>query len=347
MQYCTWRGSPPTGILPDDAAFPVGTMQVLILLLSLGAISAGAELLVRGATVLALRMGISSLFVGLTVVGFGTSSPELGASLFATLEGSNEVSVGNVVGSNAFNIGVILGATALLRPIRVRLSVLRRDLLVAVVAATVPLAAIALGGELPRWLGSAMVAALAVYIVSAYRAGRRASGEEALAAEGVRSTFQVGEVSGRLALLNALLMAVGLALLFLGSRGFVRSAITLAGAVGVPELVIGLTVVSAGTSLPELVTSIVAARRGNPDIAVGNVIGSNIFNVLGILGVCAVVSPQTVPAQVLSVDVPVMLLATLALLPIVRSGGTISRREGSLLLTGYAVYLAAMFLRGG
>ncbi|HVS10605.1 MAG TPA: calcium/sodium antiporter [Planctomycetota bacterium] len=325
-------------------------MQVLILVLSLCAITAGAELLVRGATVIALRMGLSSLFVGLTIVGFGTSSPELGASLFATLEGSNEVSVGNVVGSNVFNIGLILGATALLKPIRVRLAAVRRDLLVAVAASTLPWAAGGLGGELPRWLGAAMVAALAAYLGLAYRSARRTGAEEALAAEELRSTFHVDRAPRRLADrlgFNALLVGLGLALLFVGSRGFVLSAIALAAALGISELVIGLTIVSAGTSLPELVTSIVAARRGNPDIAIGNVIGSNIFNLLGILGVCAVVSPQVVPAQVLWLDLPVMFVATLALLPILRSDGAISRSEGGLLLGGYGVYLGAMFVRGG
>ena len=325
-------------------------MQVLILVLALAAITAGAELLVRGATLLALRMGLSSLFVGLTIVGFGTSSPELGASLFATLEGSNEVSIGNVVGSNVFNIGVILGATALLRPIRVRLAAVRRDLLVALAAAALPWAALVWGGELPRAFGAAMVAALAVYLGMAYRTARRAGPEEALAEQELRSTFHIDPAPRRLADtvgFNALLVGIGLALLFVGSRGFVLSAIALAAAMGVSELVIGLTIVSAGTSLPELVTSVVAARRGNPDLAIGNVIGSNIFNLLGILGVCAVVSPQVVPPQMLWLDLPVMFAATLALLPILRSSGAISRGEGGFLLAGYGVYLGAMFIRGG
>jgi cation:H+ antiporter len=145
---------------------------------------------------------------------------------------------------------------------------------------------------------------------------------------------------------NGLLMVTGLVLLTAGSRFFVGSAVGIARAIGVSELVIGLTVVSAGTSLPELVTSLVAARRGNPDLAVGNIIGSNIFNAFGILGVCAVVKGQAVNPQVLAVDTPVLLAATLALLPIMKSGGVISRAEGAVLLAGYAVYLATMILRG-
>jgi cation:H+ antiporter len=324
-------------------------MQVLILVLSLCAITAGAEMLVRGATVIALRMGLSSLFVGLTIVGFGTSSPELGASLFATLEGSNEVSVGNVVGSNIFNIGLILGATALLKPIRVRLAAVRRDLLVAVAASTLPWAAGGLDGELPRWFGAAMVAALAAYLGLAYRSARRAGAEEALAAEEVRSTFHVDPARRRLADtlgFNALLVGLGLALLFLGSRGFVLSAIALAAALGIPELVIGLTIVSAGTSLPELVTSIVAARRGNPDIAIGNVVGSNMFNLLGVLALPGLIRPDDVADDVLLRDFPVMIGVTLLLWIQARGfrdKSVLTRKSGIVLVSIYAAYVAWLF----
>lgn len=323
-------------------------MTVVVLLLGLVAISAGAELLVRGASLLALRAGVSSLFVGLTVVGFGTSAPELGASLAATLEGAVDVSVGNVVGSNILNIAVILGLTALVKPIHVRLAAVRRDLCVAIGAACVPWIGWVLGGAVPRWLGAVLVASLLLYIAVAYRAARAASAvERSLAAAAPGRVLWVPAHRTWLdgATTNVLFVLAGFGLLVLGSRIFVESAIEIARSIGASDLIIGLTIVSAGTSLPELITAVVAARRGNPDIAIGNVIGSNIFNVLGILGTCAVVAPQTISAPVAAIDTPVMLVATLALLPIMRSGGTISRTEGVVLLAGYLVYLALMIAR--
>ena len=324
-------------------------VSVLIIVAGLVAITLGAEILVRGATRLALRAGVSPLFVGLTIVGFGTSTPELGASIVATLEGASEVSAGNVVGSNLFNLGVILGLTAVVRPIHVQLRAVRRDLVVAFGAAALLFASAPMGG-VPRWAGPVLLVVLASYLAVSYRAARRSSAaERALADAELESTLPGSRAAeqraGRPAVDVALVLA-GLALLVVGSKFFVGSALGLARGLGVPELVIGLTVVSAGTSLPELVTSIVAARRGNSDIAIGNVIGSNIFNALGILGAAAIVGPQTVPAALLYVDVPLMLLATLALVPILKNDGRISRVEGALLLGGYAVYAVVLALRG-
>lgn len=319
--------------------------QVLVIAISLGGVTLGAELLVRGASRLALRAGVSSLFVGLTIVGFGTSSPELGASLTATLRQSSDVAMGNVVGSNIFNIGAILGLTALLQPIRVQLSAVRRDLLVAVGAALVPWLALPFAGQIPRPVGLALVALLATYLVGAYRQARRAAAADVqLVEQEMRPAHR--EARGA-TIRDVLLVAGGLALLVIGSRGFVDASIAVARQVGWSELVIGLTLVSAGTSLPELVTSLVAMRRGNTDIAVGNVIGSNIFNALGIVGVCASVAPQAVAHSLLVRDTPVMLAASLALLPIMRSGGRISRVEGGVLLGAYVAYVAYLVGVGG
>lgn len=326
-------------------------MNVLILLASLGVITLGAEVLVRSASIVALRAGVSALFVGLTIVGFGTSSPEMSASMVATLNGSMGVSVGNVVGSNIFNVAVILALTALIQPIRVALAAVRRDLAVAVLAAFVLLLPMALGGVVPRWLGAVMFAALVAYITAAYIGDRKAKpADETLAEHEVRSSLSIEEPAPKVrAWYDATpahlgLIGGGLALLVFGAKWFVGSAIAIAQSFGVPEDVIGLTIVSAGTSMPELVTSIVAARRGNPDIAVGNVIGSNIFNILGIAGLCACVAPQAVSPEMLRVDIPVMIVTTLALIPIMRSGGTISRGEGAALLCGYGVYLAYLLI---
>jgi cation:H+ antiporter len=318
---------------------------ILIILVSLGAITLGAEFLVRGSSRLALRAGVSSLFVGLTIVGFGTSSPELGASLTATLRQSADVAMGNVVGSNIFNIGVILGLTALLKPIRVQLAAVRRDLLVAVGAAVVPWLALPFAGYIPRPVGIVLLALLVTYIAIAYRSARKAPPAEVrLVEEEMAPALSVKKSS---TLLDIVLVVAGLGLLVLGSRGFVDAAIGVARQIGWSELFIGLTLVAFGTSLPELVTSLVAMKRGDAEIAVGNVIGSNIFNSFGIVGVCATVAPQAVNHSLTMRDTPVMLLATLALLPMMRSGGRISRLEGGVLLGGYVAYVFVLFRMGG
>lgn len=325
-------------------------MEWLYLIVSLAVVTLGAEGLVRGASLLALRMGVSPLFIGLTIVGFGTSSPELAASVVATLRGSTGVSVGNVIGSNIFNIGVIVGITALIRPIRAQLGAIRRDLRVAIGAAAIPWLSLLFGGTLPRAGGVIFVLLLLVYLAVAYRSNRSAPADEASLAENeLMDTVAVPRTSGRildLAWVNAVLVVGGLILLIAGSRVFVTSAITLARSAGLSELLIGLTIVSAGTSMPELVTSVVAGARRNPDIAVGNIIGSNIFNIFGILGLSAIIRPQVLDTHVLAIDVPVMMLATLALIPIIRSRGVISRAEGAILLLGYGLYLVVLLLRG-
>ncbi|MCB9898709.1 MAG: calcium/sodium antiporter [Planctomycetes bacterium] len=329
-------------------------MDVLLIVFGLVLVTLGAELLVRGASALALAAGVSPLFIGLTIVGFGTSSPELSASLTASAQGATDVAVGNVVGSNLFNIAVILGLTALLKPIRVHFPMLRREVLVALGAAAVPWLALLSDGVVSRAAGAALLLFLIGHLAWSYRAARRASARErALAAVELRDTLDLGTSASSSPTrrarpwLDALLVLVGLLLLVQGSRTFVTSAISLAHRAGISELVIGLTIVSVGTSLPELVTSVVAAFRGSPDIALGNVLGSNVFNSFGILGTCAVVRPQAVPHAVLVFDTPAVLLATLLVIPIMRSGGVISRVEGGVLLAAYGGYLALLLTRGG
>lgn len=329
----------------------------LILIGALVVLTAGAEALVRGASAAALRLGVSPLFVGLTVVGFGTSSPELAASVAATLRGQLGISVGNVVGSNIFNIAVILGVTALVSPIVIGIDAVRRDLRIMIAAVVVPFAAAFLGHEVPQWLGGLMVLGLVAFLWSAYAAGRRAGAEEKAraAAEleaslGVHAPGEGGAAPAAKPPLGerwwfcAVLVLGGLGALIGGAHYFVLSAVEIARGFGISELVIGLTIVAAGTSMPELVTSIVAAIRRSPDIAVGNIIGSNIFNILGILGVAAVIRPQTVSSQVLVLDLPVMLAACLALGPLLKSGGRISRIEGACLLAAYGVYLGVLLV---
>jgi cation:H+ antiporter len=314
--------------------------------IALALVTLGAELLVRGAVVLAHRLRVSPFFIGLTVVGFGTSTPELFTSLIATLRGADDLSVGNVVGSNLFNIAFILGITALLVPIPVRYASVRPQVWWALGAALVPFAALATAGHLSALLGLALLAGLVAYLWTGFREGRR----DAEAVAGTPPRDPPGTAGGgawaQHPAAAALFVAVGLVLLIGGSALLVDGATRLARGVGVSELVIGLTVVAGGTSAPELFTSLVAALRRQHEISVGNILGSNVFNGLGILGLTAVVGGQQVAAQVLRLDAPLLVGLTLALFPILRSGARISRGEGALLLASYLAYLGALFARG-
>ncbi|TVQ61594.1 MAG: sodium:calcium antiporter [Phycisphaerales bacterium] len=319
-------------------------MVWLVLVAGLALVTLGAELLVRGGTALAFRLGVPPLFIGLTVVGFGTSTPELSASVVATLDGSSEVSIGNVVGSNIFNIAVILAVAAIVMPIRVRIAELHRELVVMTLVALVPFAAWMTGGVVPGWMGGVLLGLLVVYLGDAIVRARRAGAEDRaqMAGELAQAEPVVAGGAGRSVWLSLALIVGGLGALILGGSLFVRSATSIAGAWGVPEVIIGLTIVAAGTSLPELATSVVAALRGSSDVAVGNVVGSNIFNVLGILGIAALVGPQSVPRQVLVFDAPVMLAVSLAAWWMLRTGETLTRREGLVLLGVFGAYLATL-----
>jgi len=317
--------------------------SLALMVVSLVVLTLGAELLVSGSVALARRLRISSFFVGLTIVGFGTSTPELFTSLLATLRGQTGIAVGNVVGSNIFNIAFILGLTALIAPIPVRLAAVRSEIWVVIALALAPFLAVFSGGVLGRWLGALLLAALVVYLwVGAVR-GRREGAKSAeleheLEAEVGLARAWVGTPVG-----SVLAVAGGLILLVGGSALLVDSATDLARASGVAELVIGLTLVASGTSAPELFTSLVAAARRQSDIAVGNVLGSNVFNIAGILGLSGVVHPQTLDPQVLRLDAPMMLAVSLALIPLVR-GGRIGRVGGGILLAVYGVYLAVLLV---
>lgn len=298
-------------------------MAWLQLLLGLGVLSVGADRLVAGASALALRIGVSPLWVGLTVVAFGTSAPELVVSSMAAVNGQGGIALGNVLGSNICNIGLILGLSALLRPMRVELALLRRDipllLLVSLVAGLV-LSDLAFG----RLEGTLFLLALAIWLVLSGRASQ-SDGE----AHGPRPVAWW---------LAALWVAVGLGALVVGARVFVEGAVDLARGFGVSETVIGLTIVAVGTSMPELATSVVAAVKGHGDIAIGNVVGSNLFNLLGILGVSSLLAPMSDPG-LSRIDLLVMLGFAALLLPLSRTAATLSRREGAVLLALYAGYV--------
>ncbi len=315
----------------------MSALTLLLLVVGLALLIAGAELLVRGAAALARRLGISPLVVGLTVVAFGTSSPELSVSVMSALRGQAELAVGNVVGSNIFNVLLILGLSALITPLVVDRQLVRLDVPI-MLGASFLLPVLAWNGSVGRLEGLLLAGAAVVYTVVLVRLGR--SGERGEPGD-LPAGAGAGSLVGQLAL-----VAAGLAMLVLGSRWLVDGAVALARAVGLSELIIGLTIVAAGTSLPEVAASVVAALRGERDLAVGNVVGSNIFNLLAVLGLAAAVAPAgvAVPAAALHFDIPVMVAVALACLPVFFTGFVIARWEGALFLAYYLAYTLFLVL---
>ena len=300
---------------------------MIYLLLALGflLLVAGGEALVRGAVSIAERLGVSPLLIGLTLVGFGTSTPELVTSLQAAYAGLPGIAVGNIVGSNTANILLILGVAVVIAPIPVARASFARDG-VALGAAAVLCTAVVLYGTLDRWLGLLLLAALAVYLVVAYLTDR--------------TSEQSTEATSKSPIWLGLLLAVGgITLTIIGARVAVNAAVEIATLWGMSETVVGLTIVAVGTSLPELVTSVMAALRREQAIAFGNVVGSNIYNVLGILGVTAAVRPIAVPAEIAQVDIWVMCAATGAVIASVVWRERIGRLFGVAALGSYALYI--------
>ena len=295
----------------------------------------GGELFVAGSSALALLLGIPQIVIGLTVVSLGTSTPELFVSLISTFQGGDAIAVSNVVGSNIFNALVVLGLSALVVPLRVKSRLVKRDvpLLLGVSMAVWGMAS---GGRLTWQAGLALLVGTAINLIWEMRTASEYSDEEGDFDEGDRATPAVAAAK----------LAGGLVLLVLGSEVLVKGATAAAIGLGVTETVIGLTIVSAGTSMPELVTSLVAAYRGKADLAIGNVVGSNLLNQLVILGVCGVFSGEglLVDPAVISRDLPVMVLTTLALLPILWTRGVVTRLEGGILVGLYGLYLAEQVL---
>lgn len=306
-------------------------MVYVTLILGLALLIAGAEGFVRGASAIAMKLGISPLLIGLTLVGFGTSSPELVISINAALDGSSGLVMGNIVGSNIANILLILGVGAALAPIPVHRTVLKRDggmLILSAIASLV----IVLLGYLDRIAGVILLAMLALYIVRTYLADKKAMA----ALPDVPSRPQGLMANTVIAALFAL---VGLAIILFGARLFVNSAIELAKVFGVSETLIGLTIAAIGTSSPEIVITIISAIRKQMDLALGNVIGSHIFNVFGILGVTALVQPIGMPPELIRGDIWVMLAATALMLAAAWTGKTIMRWEGWMFLAAYGAYM--------
>jgi len=300
-------------------------LTYLILAIGLIALFLGGDFLVKGARGLALRLGLSPMVIGLTVVGFGTSAPELLVSLNAALGGQPGIAIGNVVGSNIANTLLILGLAAVLAPITVTFSAMRRDLF-WMAGATLVLPAVLWSGDLGLIEGLVLVAGLAAFLVLSLRS--RAPAEEDIAPAGPlwhSFAFALG----------------GLVAIMAGAHYLVQSATVIARTFGVSEAMIGLSIVAIGTSLPELATTIVATIRGQRDIAIGNVIGSNIFNILGILGITALVAPIPVAARFLQADIPFLLGLTVVVIGLLWLTGKLGRITGIFMLLGYVSYLAA------
>jgi len=313
------------------------TLMIFALLATgLALLTGGAEVLVRGASRLAIAAGISPLVVGLTVVAYATSSPEMAVSVKAALAGQPDLALGNVLGSNIFNVLFILGISALIIPLVVHRQLVRREVPI-MIGAAVACWGFAADGRIARLEGLALTAGAIGYTIWTVQASRARTSQAEPRAR--RPDMHLKDWA-----LNLLMVAGGLGLLVLGARLFVTAAVDLARAFGLSDLAIGMTIVAAGTSLPEVATSIIAAVRGERDIAVGNVVGSNIFNILAVLGFAAALSSSgmAVPAPALALDIPVMVAVSLVCLPIFFTDFTISRWEGGLLLAlylGYASYL--------
>lgn len=316
---------------------------LVLFLVGLGALVGGAEALVRGASRFATTVGVSPLVVGLTVVAFGTSAPELAVGISSAFAGQPDIVLGNVVGSNIANVLLVLGLAAMVVPVVTEMRVVRAEVPL-MIAASVLLWVMAPTGQIGRLEGIMLMAGILAYGAFLVRSSRR----EAAA---VRAEFaaEIGIGAGRgprAAAANLALAAVGLAMLLVGASWIVSGAVALATTLGVPEIIVGLTVVSLGTVLPEAATSVLAGLRGHRHIAVGNVVGSCIFNILMVLGATAIVAPAplVVSPALLAVDLPLMVAAAVACLPILYTGRLVHRLEALLLLGFYAAYLVYLGL---
>jgi len=309
------------------------------------ALVVGAELLVRGASKLALSFGLSPLVVGLTIVAFGTSAPEVAVSLGAVFEGQTDIAIGNVVGSNIFNVLFILGLSALITPLVVNIQLIRQEVPI-MVGISLLLVVLSLDGTVSAIDGAMLFALLVAYtvflVIQSRKETQAANDEYAAEVQPAAPGSWDSKLPAQL-----LLMVGGLACLVIGAQWLVDSAVVFAKALGVSDVVIGLTIVAAGTSMPEVATSVMAAIKGERDIAVGNVVGSNTFNILGCLGLSGMASGSlglVVPEAVLNFDMWVMLAVALACIPVFMTGREIARWEGAVFLLYYVAYVAYLIL---
>ena len=300
----------------------------------------GGESLVRGAVGLAQRFGVSTLFIGVVVVGFGTSAPEFLVCLEAALREQDDLTIGNIVGSNIANVMLIVGVAAAIRPVVTRPAMLRRDGM-AMLLASVLLVGLALHGGVDRWIAAGMLVLLAGFLTYCARCERR--GDDCPYTEEVEDMT----TAPRALWLGLLIAAAGIAGLVAGSNLLIEGATGIAHAYGVSQAVIGVTLVALGTSLPELATVLVAALRRHGDVALGNALGSNVFNVLGMLGLTSLIEPVVISPAFLSVDIWVMLGVSVLLLIFMTTGHRVTRGESGVLIAGYALYVAFLLNPAG
>ncbi|MBE6375977.1 MAG: calcium/sodium antiporter [Lentisphaerae bacterium] len=294
----------------------------------------GAEYLIKGGVSIALKLKVPALVIGLTLVAFGTSAPELVVSIDATLKGSGDISIGNVLGSNICNIALILGLSAVIAPLTVQKKLYRFDLPLLTVTSILMGVFCLLSGGITRWQGGIFFAGILTYTIYSIYAGKKSGADDEDVSSSKIYSYAV----------SVLFVAGGLTGLVAGAKLFVNAAIFIARAGGISDAVIGLTVVALGTSLPELATSVVAACKGEQDIAIGNVIGSNMFNILCILGIAPLISPIHAP-EINWIDLGTMIFLTVSLFPIMRTNWKISRAEGAFLLLIYIAYTAYLFVK--
>jgi len=321
-------------------------MTALLLIGGLALLIVGGDIMVRGAVGVATRLGVSPLVIGLTLVGFGTSTPELVTSVQASMAGSPGIAVGNIVGSNIANTLLIMGVAALVAPIAVSSASLKRDGGI-MIAAVVLFAALSAVADLSRLTGVVFVSLLVAYVVFSFLQERAAPADHGAAYDKGVAALEVdsGFSPSRASSLGwSLALAIGgLVLVVVGGKFLVDGAVALARGYGISETVIGLTIVAVGTSMPELVTSVVAAFRRQSEVGFGNVVGSNIYNILGIGGVTALIAPTTVPPEMVRFDNLIMVGVCLVLFAFAWTGLRIGRREGGLLVCGYLIYLVVLW----
>ncbi len=303
----------------------------------LAALVAGAEVMVRGATKIASRLGISAIVIGLTVVAIGTSMPELAIGVVAASEGTGALAVGNIAGANVINLLFVLGLSALMLPLAIEMRTLRFELPVMAVAAIL-LLVLAFDGVLSRVDGTILVVCAVVYTFAVIQAARRETRD---AADEFVQAYPADTTSGRSTALHVAMMVGGIAIIVLGADRLVDAAVGIAGDFGVSDALIGLTVVAIGTTAPELVTTVVSTLRGERDIAIGNLLGSSIYNILLILGVTCLVPADglELPSALVRIDIPIMVAVTLACIPIFISGRRVHRSEGAAMVCAYVAFL--------
>lgn len=311
-------------------------INLLLVSIGLAMLYFGAEWLVRGSVTIANKLRISQLVIGLTIVAFGTSTPELSVSVSSAVQGISDVAIGNVVGSNIANIGLILGLAAIIRPLLIAKSTIKKEVLIMIGVAII-LLLISIDGKISIQEGIGLAIGIVIFTIFSYKSSKKESSDIENPSIGLNLAKK------NLVPKSIILIGVGLGLLTLGSFITVENAVIIAQSFGISERIIGLTLIAIGTSLPELVTSIVAALRGHSDLSVGNIVGSNVFNILAILGIAATITGISVNENMFF-DYYVMIGFSIILIPIMRSGFKISRIEGYGLVAAYFAYLIYLFL---